>query len=134
VASSIQGMLMLSTIGLAIHGAVVGFAEEMLSPGFFGHGHPAAWLPLALVGAFVGASAVCLPSFYFYTQLSGLDASFRLVTAQALRVQAKTSELLLAALPFYVALALGGAVQHRMDSEPIVLIGLALPFLVGLLG
>jgi hypothetical protein len=100
---AVQKLLALSLLGLGVHGLVVGFAAQVLRPDLpWGGplGHPVVWMPLALVLAFVGALAVCLPSFYFYTQLAGLDASFRLVTAQALRAQATTSVLLLGVAPF----------------------------------
>jgi hypothetical protein len=140
---SILRMIGLSVAGLAVHGLVVGLAARGLgsSHDFFSRGTPWMWIPLSLVGAFMGALCVCLPSFYFYTQLSGLDASFRLVTAQALRAQATTSVLLLGALPFYAAwvlgiLAAGSSRQTNVFLDPALatLIGLALPFMVGLFG
>ena len=81
----------MSVTGTVLYGAVVGLAAQFLTI----QGPMAAWLgslplvtvPLALSGAFLLALVVRLPSFYFYTQLSGLDASFRLITTQALRVQ-----------------------------------------------
>jgi hypothetical protein len=115
---------------------VVGFAAEVLGESLFAgaHGHPTLWMPIAFVLAFVGALCVCLPSFYFYTQLSGLDASFRLVTAQALRAQATTAVLLLGVTPFYAALVLAGALGLIESSSRVILAGLAIPFVVGLFG
>lgn len=134
----IQQLLGISVLGLAVHGAAVGLlAQLLLGRGVdfvWIRGPVLLWMPFTFVGALLGALAICLPSFYFYTQLSGLDASFRLVTAQALRVQAKTSVLLLAALPFYVALALGSVMTDRIDAHTLVLVGLAIPFVVGLVG
>ena len=134
----IQKMLSLSVLGLSIHGVVLGVAAELFpeSPGltFFQSGTPVLWMPLAFVGAFLGALFICLPSFYFYTQLSGLDASFRLVTAQALRAQSTKSLLLLGVLPFYAAWLLG-AVVGVFDSALLALLaGMCLPFIVGLFG
>jgi hypothetical protein len=97
-------------------------------------GHPVVWLPLAMVATFIGALAICLPSFYFYTQLAGMDASFRLITAQALRVQARTSVLMLGVLPFYVAAGLAGQLAAPMSPDQILGLGLAMPFFLGLLG
>jgi hypothetical protein len=133
-----QRLLVLSLLGLGVHGLVVGFAAQVLDRGGDGwimqQGHPMAWMPIAFILAFLGALAVCLPSFYFYTQLSGLDASFRLVAAQALRAQATTSVLLLGAIPFYAAAVLSAAVGLVGNVPAIILIGLCLPFVVGLIG
>src|SRR5687768_8918187 len=92
----IKKLLMLSILGMLVHGVVVGAVTEALSAraghelaDFIG-GRPMIWMPPAFVIAFLGALSICLPSFWFYTQLAGLDASFRLVTAQALRAQATT--------------------------------------------
>ena len=91
-------------------------------------------LPLSFVGAFMTALLVCLPSFYFFTQLSGLDASFRLVTAQAVRVMARTSVLMLGVLPFYAALSLTRVVGGLFSPYTVLHMGFYLPFLVGLFG
>jgi hypothetical protein len=134
----IQKMLTLSVLGLTIHGVVLGMAAQLFEPqpwlGFYQSGHPVLWMPLAFVGAFLGALCICLPSFYFYTQLSGLDASFRLVTAQALRAQATTSLLLLGVLPFYAAWLLGTVVGLFGDARLALFAGMCLPFAVGLFG
>jgi hypothetical protein len=135
--STLQKLLGVATLGLALHGLVVGLvAHPMAAQGADGFvkGWPLFWVPLTFVGALVGALTICLPSFYFYTQLSGLDASFRLVTAQAVRVLAKTSVLLLGVTPFYAALALGAATGLLGDRETVVWIGFAAPFVVGLWG
>lgn len=133
-----QRLLVLSLLGLGAHGLVVGFAAQVLGRGGDGwimqQGHPVVWMPIAFILAFLGALAVCLPSFYFYTQLSGLDAPFRLVAAQALRAQATTSVLLLGAIPFYAAAVLSAAVGLVGDVPAIIVIGLCLPFVVGLIG
>lgn len=134
----IQKMLTLSVLGLTIHGVVLGMAAQLFESqpwlGFYQSGHPVLWMPLAFVGAFLGALCICLPSFYFYTQLSGLDASFRLVTAQALRAQATKSLLLLGVLPFYAAWLLGTVVGVFDDARLALFAGMCLPFAVGLFG
>ncbi len=134
--ATLQKLLVLSLLGLGVHGLVVGFAAEVLGADLFGGatGHPTLWMPLAFVGAFVGALCVCLPSFYFYTQLSGLDASFRLVTAQALRAQATTAVLLLGVTPFYAALVLAGALGFVQNTNQVILAGIVVPFVVALYG
>ena len=130
-------LLALALIGTAVHGLVLGLAAQLLPPEIVGpfsaRGTPVLWMPLAFTGSFVGALCICLPSFYFYTQLSGLDASFRLVTAQALRAWATTSVLLLGFLPFFAAYALAAALKV-IDGQAVMTIGYLLPFAVGLFG
>lgn len=134
--ATLQKLLVLSLLGLGVHGLVVGFAAEVLGANLFGGagGHATLWMPIAFVLAFVGALCVCLPSFYFYTQLSGLDASFRLVTAQALRAQATTAVLLLGVTPFYAALVLAGALGFIQSTNQVIVAGLVVPFVVALFG
>jgi len=133
-----QKLLLLSLLGLAVHGLAVGLAAQFLPcsgvDAYLRQGHPLFWMPLASMLAFVGALCICLPSFYFYTQLSGLDASFRLVTAQALRAQATTSVLLLGVLPFYAAWVLACVLGFYPFPAQVLTVGLFLPFAVGLLG
>jgi hypothetical protein len=136
--SVIQRLLFLSLLGLAVHGLCVGVAAQLVDFGYrdlyYQQGHPILWMPIASMLAFVGALCICLPSFYFYTQLSGLDASFRLVTAQALRGQATTSVLLLGVLPFYAAWVLSCVLGLYPDPQTVLFVGMGLPFAVGLLG
>ncbi|HEX2570477.1 MAG TPA: hypothetical protein VH877_13045 [Polyangia bacterium] len=134
---TLQKLLGVTAFGLCVHGLVVGLVAQpvaALGTDGFVQGRPLLWLPLTFVGALIGALTICLPSFYFYTQLSGLDASFRLVTAQAVRVLAKTAVLLLGVAPFYAALALSAATGLVDDRETVVRIGFAAPFVVGLWG
>jgi hypothetical protein len=62
---TMQKLLVLSLLGLGVHGLVVGFAAEVLGESLFAgaHGHPTLWMPIAFVLAFVGALCVCRPSF-----------------------------------------------------------------------
>lgn len=135
---AIQGMLAISLLGMAVHGLVVGLGAQLLDPARPGwpwqEGLPALWMPVAFVLAFIGALLICLPTFYFHTQLAGLDASFRLVAAQALRAQATTSVLLLGIAPFYAAYLLAHAVGFYRDVEGAIQVGLMLPFAIGLFG
>jgi hypothetical protein len=137
-ATSVRKLLGVSVAGMAVYGAMVGMVAQFskldaVTASFIGP-LPILTFPIALTLAFLGALAVCLPSFYFYTQLSSLDASFRIVTGQALRVQARTATLLLGALPFYVAIALGAVVGLFDGGAPILGVGVMLPFIVGLAG
>ena len=134
---TIQKLLGVAIVGLVIYGAIVGAVAEVSTlPAWFTRGEPILWMPLAFGGAFLTAIAVCLPSFYFYTQLAGLDASFRLVTAQSLRVQARTSVVLLGVLPFYAALALGAHLGFDLGlgANGVTMVGVWLPFAVGVMG
>jgi hypothetical protein len=126
-----ERLLALSVIGLVIHGAVVAMVAAALGDTSL---TAAIAVPAALAVAFLAALAICLPSFWFYTQIAGLDASFRLITVQALRVQGTTSALLLGALPILAAVALGTRLGVGPEPETVVLIGLAMPFVVGLRG
>ena len=138
---TIQKFLALATAGLLLFGLALGTIIQLAQPivlmGFPLEGTPIVWVPLALTGGFLSAIAIGLPSFYFYTQLSGLDASFRLVTAQSLRVQARTSTILLGLLPFYIAFSLmpfTGLAASEMCLETVIAVGISLPFIVGFAG
>jgi hypothetical protein len=138
----IRKLLALSISGLLVHGLVVGATIQLLGLNtvaaselaFIAGGHPVLWMPPVFVLSFLGALSICLPSFYFYTQLSGLDASFRLVTAQALRAQATTSVMLFGVLPIYVAIALAAVLHVFVGADTVAAAGLLAPFAVGLLG
>lgn len=135
----IEKLLLLAIAGLLAHGLAIGAAAEYFAAttgaaGLFFGGHPVVWVPPVLVIAFLGALSICLPSFYFHTQLAGLDASFRLVTAQALRAQATTSVLLFGALPVYAAIVLLAVLGVGPRPELVIAVGMFVPFLVGFLG
>src|SRR5687768_9539920 len=135
----IRKLLAIAVLGLAAQGFTVGLSVQILGTDLWiferiAHGPVALWMPICFVVAFLGALSICLPSFYFYTQLSGLDASFRLVTAQALRTQATTSVFLFGVLPMYFALALTSVVTEIVPGDTVVLFGFVTPFVVGLTG
>lgn len=133
---TIRRMLFLAVLGLGVHALAVGTAIHFLQqPGeWLAGGNPFVWAPISFVIAFLGTLLICLPSFWFYTQLAGLDASFRLCTAQALRAQATTSVLLLGTLPIYFAIVLSAALRILIAPQNAIFIGFALPFVVGLFG
>jgi hypothetical protein len=134
---TIQKLLGLSAAGLAVHMALVGSTAQTAQMSWaIGGSMPMLWLPLAYILGFGIALGICLPSFYFYTQLAGLDASFRLITAQALRVQARTSVILLGLAPVYAALALGAHLgfEGLWSIETVAWLGLTGPFVIGLFG
>ena len=96
--------------------------------------HVVVWMPVSLTLSFLIAIAVGLPSFYFYTQLAGLNAPFRLITALSLRVHARSSVFLLGAMPFFFALALLEYVFLGHVSPDTVGLGILVPFVCGLCG
>jgi hypothetical protein len=130
---SIRRMLVLSLLGLLVHSLAVGTAVHYLGAQK-GALEPLIYVPFAFIAAFMGTLLICLPSFYFYTQLSGLDASFRLCVAQALRAQATTSVLLLGVLPVYFAVTLAALLGVGIHAAGAIRIGYGLPFIVGLFG
>lgn len=143
--TTIQKLLALSVFGLMVFGVIVGLVAHLgATPDaplrFFGEplrGTPILWMPLTMAGGFLAAIAICLPSFYFYTQLAGLDAPFRLITAQSLRVQARTSVVLLGIAPFYAAWALAPIVGLNIFNSSfndLLAFGVAIPFLAGFVG
>ncbi len=147
---TIQNLLAISIFGLLVFGIIVGLVAQ-LGPtlheqaidgplrlsGTPLRGNPILWMPLTMAGGFMTAIAICLPSFYFYTQLAGLDAPFRLITAQSIRVQARTSIVLLGIAPFYAAWALTpfiGLNIFNTSLSSLLAFGIALPFLAGFVG
>jgi hypothetical protein len=135
--ATLRRLLLVSVLGLGGFAALVGLIWPSSGmPGAASAVHPIIWAPVVLIGAFLTAKVVCLPSFYFYTQIAGLDAPFRVIVAQSLRVQARSSVVLLGVTPFYAALALASHIDVIGTGNTTVpaMIGVALPFFVGLSG
>lgn len=124
----IQQLLTIAVSGSALYGLAVGLAAQFLHVqgpvGEWLGQVPLLTLPLALTAAFLLALAICLPSFYFYTQLSGLDASLRLITTQALRIQARTSVLLLGVLLVYAAIVLAAVAGVITGGQELIVLGI----------
>lgn len=138
--SLLRRFLVVAGAGLLLHGLVVGLVSKFVvadfgfSAGSWFAAAGAPWtVPFALVGAFLTATAVGLPSFYFYARLAGADVSFPVVVAQSLRALAQTSVALWAILPFYTAIVLSSALGVAHDVT-VVQWGLGLPFVAGLYG
>jgi hypothetical protein len=138
---TIRQFLAVVIAGFSAHGLLIGFVSTtivrprlgMETTVWYAQGIPLVSLPVALVGAFLTATAVGLPSFYFYSRLAGVDVSFRLVAAQSLRALAKTSVALLGAMPLYAAVVLSTHLGYELDAS-VINWGLAIPFIAGLLG
>lgn len=92
------------------------------------------WMAYTL--GLIGATGVCLPSFYFYSLLAGVRISMLQVTANVLKAKACTALMLLGILPIYVAVVLGLFVFQAPLPwvRNAVSLGLALPFLAGVWG
>jgi len=127
----------LSAAALALDGLVVGALGAALpevTP-LFAASAPWQWLPVVVPFALFLALCLCLPSFWFYVQLAGLDADVALVALLGVRVQSVASVLLLGLLPFWATLALASALHLPSPSgETVLALGLALPFVAGLAG
>lgn len=123
MSETLAGLLALAFLGFAAHGATALLLPPAGSwTGMFE-------LPVGMLLAL----ALCLPSFWFFTQLAGLDASFRAVTALSLRVLARTAIWLLGALPFFMTLVL--LAELDVVGEGAVHVGwFALPMVMGLAG
>jgi hypothetical protein len=93
-------------------------------------------LPLAYGLGLVLAACVCLPSFYFYSLLAGVKASWSQITSLVGKGMAANAVMLLGVLPVYVAAVLG-LVVFNADLEWLrwtLKFGLLLPFVAGLWG
>jgi len=93
-------------------------------------------LPLAYCLGIVLAACVCLPSFYFFSLLAGVNMSWLQIVSVLGKGMAANAVLLLGILPIYVALALGLLVAKAPDDalQWTLSVGLLLPFVSGLWG
>lgn len=93
-------------------------------------------LVLAYDFGLVGATGICLPTFYFFALLAGVRMSMLQLTAHVVRCKAASALMLLGILPVYVAVVLG-LVVFKAPAETLegwLYLGLVLPFLAGLEG
>jgi hypothetical protein len=84
----------------------------------------------------VGATGICLPSFYFFGLLAGVRMSMLQLTGQVVRCKASSAVVLVGILPIYVAVVLGMVVFAAPGEtlEWLLYLGLVLPFVAGLEG
>jgi hypothetical protein len=84
----------------------------------------------------IGASCICLPSFYFFALLTGVRLTMLQIVAQVLRAKATSALVLIGILPIYVAVVLGMVVFKApvLTQEYCLYLGVALPFVAGLAG
>jgi hypothetical protein len=100
------------------------------------HDGSAFGLILAYDFGLVGATGICLPSFYFFSLLAGVRMSMLQLTAHIMRCTAASAVVLIGVLPVYVAVVLGLVVFQAPTAtlEFWLYLGLGLPFLAGLEG
>lgn len=94
----------------------------------------------ALVAAYafglIAASAVCLPSLYFYCLLAGVRMTMLEVVVHTLKSKAVAAVALVGILPIYVAVAMGAVIfgAGELMLAATMWLGLILPFIAGLWG
>jgi hypothetical protein len=93
-------------------------------------------LPVAYTLSILLASCVCLPSFYFYSLLAGVNMRFSDIVNLIAKGTAANAIMLLGVLPIYVAGVLGFIVlEVRAEVLAWTLgLGLLLPFVSGVWG
>ena len=95
-------------------------------------------LALSYTLGLIAANGICLPSFYFYGLLAGIQTTMLSVTAHALKGMAAGAVALVGLLPIYVAFALTALVfpfPWTLGGAAVwTVIGLALPFIAGIWG
>ena|SRR3989442_11586863 len=131
----IYGILMVLILNLAPAAAHVHSGPLPLPPAFWSDG--TAWsLPLAYTVGMVLAACVCLPCFYFYSLLAGVQMSWLQITSVIGKGMAANAIMLLGLVPIYVIVALG-AIIFAAPTECLQVtlgFGLLLPFVSGLWG
>ncbi|MBI3411078.1 MAG: hypothetical protein HY040_22315 [Planctomycetes bacterium] len=93
-------------------------------------------LPLAYNLSIVLAACVCLPSFYFFSLLAGVQITWLQIVSIVGKGMAASAILLLGILPIYVAIVLGMVVLDwpAENLQWTLRLGLLLPFVAGLWG
>lgn len=104
---------------------------------------PSSWKDGSAIGmllaynlGLIGATGICLPSFYFFSLLAGVRMTMLQITSQVVRCKASSAMMLVGILPIYVAVVLGMVVFNGPTDtlEQLLYVGLALPFIAGLEG
>jgi hypothetical protein len=138
----IPRLLAVALIGFTIFGIAATLIVN-LSSAHLSWMPPARWydgtwasLTLAYVLGLIAATGVCLPSFYFYGLLAGVQLSMLQSAAHAVKCLAVTAVVLIGALPIYAAISLGMIVFAAPNQwmQWTIGLGLALPFIAGLGG
>ena len=129
------GLILLLLLNLAPPAAYPHCALLTVPPASWANGTAVA-LPLAYCLGIVLAACVCLPSFYFFSLLSGVNMSWLQIVSVLGKGMAANAVLLLGILPIYVALVLGLVVANAPDEVLMgaLSVGLLLPFVSGVWG
>jgi hypothetical protein len=96
----------------------------------------AAALVTAYAFGLIAASAVCLPSLYFYCLLAGVRMTMLEVVLHTVKSKAVAAVALVGILPIYVAFAMGIVIfgGGELALAATMWLGLILPFIAGLWG
>lgn len=96
----------------------------------------AAALVTAYAFGLIAASAVCLPSLYFYCLLAGVRMTMLEVVLHTVKSKAVAAVALVGILPIYVAFAMGIVIfgGGEIALAATMWLGLVLPFIAGLWG
>jgi len=129
------GLVVLLLLNLAPPSAYPQWPVLTVPPASWANGTAMA-LPLAYCVGIVLAACVCLPSFYFFSLLSGVKMSWLQIVSVLGKGMAANAVLLLGILPIYVALVLGLLVAKAPDEAMrwALVFGLVLPFISGMWG
>jgi hypothetical protein len=141
-------LLLIAQAGYLVYSGVMllllNLAPAAASPANLGLAVPSAsWadgtalgLPVGYGLGIVAASCICLPSFYFYSLLAGVNIGWLQIASIVVRGTAANAVMLLGILPIYVAVALGLIVANAPPPllAATLLLGLLLPFVAGLWG
>jgi hypothetical protein len=131
----VYGLVVLLLLNLAPAEAYPHFALLTVPPASWTNGTALA-LPLAYCIGIVLSACVCLPTFYFFSLLAGVNMSWLQLVSVLAKGMAANAVFLLGILPIYVALALGLLVAKAPDDALswTLFVGLLLPFVSGLWG
>ncbi len=134
---ALQKLLAISLIGFAAYASIIAMVLHLSPPhsGLIRYG----WISLTVsyTAGPIAALGVCLPSFYFYALLAGVQASTLQIAVQAVRAIAVTAVLLLGVMPIYLAVVVGFYIIGGPDSGAFTLslvTGFVLPVFAGFYG
>lgn len=142
----IPRLLAVSLIGFTIYGVI---ATALLNafqsqsglwlpyiPAATWNSWSAANLTLSFAFGLIAANGICLPSFYFYGLLAGIQTTMLGVTAHALKGMAAGAVALVGLLPIYAAASLTALVFPGFMGGAMFwsAFGLVLPFVAGFCG
>lgn len=148
--SSLQGKLLLGfstivVVGFALYGLVMSLLLIAVSPNgvpsFLEPGWSRTWragviLCLTYPVGLLLATVICLPSYYYFALLGGVQMSLRETLTHSLKGKAATTVILLGILPIY-AIVMVGFLLVRPSDELLrggMYVGLLLPFILGVRG